>query len=294
MSSWYRTIDAGMWGDDKFRRLSRPSACGQYLWIYLLTGDHTDGLPGLYRLGEASLAEALDWPIVELRSAFAELAALHMALADISAHVVYLPNALKYQAPTNPKHLQGWGKAYRRIPECELRTTWLQQLYVWAESKGIAYVHALTQGFDTVSDSLSDRVSAPNPHPHPHSNTHKRNVALLRNGDPAPALEEEIPFGEIIAHLNERAGKRFRHGNENTRRHIQARWREGFRLPDFLAVIDTKCASWLGTEFEPYLRPQTLFASKFESYRNERGTGDTSAASLYPDLDQPQEDRRDS
>lgn len=292
MSSWYRTIDAGIWGDDKFRRLSRPSPCGQYLWIYLLTGDHTDGLPGLYRLGEASLAEALGWPIEELRAAFAELAALDMALADTTAHVIYLPNALKYQAPTNPKHLQGWGKSYRRIPECELRSVWLQKLYGWAEKKGIAYVQALLQGFETVPESLSDRVSAPNPNPHP--NPHMSNVALLRNSDPAPARDEEIPYAEIVAYLNERAGKRFRHGNAATRRHIAARWREGFRVPDFQAVIDTKCAVWLGGDFEQYLRPQTLFAGKFESYLNERSVAGKPVGSQYHDLDHPEEASDDS
>ena len=35
-------------------------------------------------------------------------------------------------------------------------------------------------------------------------------------------------------------------------------------------VIDKKCAEWIGTEYEKYLRPETLFGTKFEGYLNAR------------------------
>ena len=40
-------------------------------------------------------------------------------------------------------------------------------------------------------------------------------------------------------------------------------------ISDFKKVIDSKSNEWLGTDFEKYLRPATLFGSKFESYLNE-------------------------
>ena len=43
---------------------------------------------------------------------------------------------------------------------------------------------------------------------------------------------------------------------------------EGFTVEDFKTVIDKKCADWLTTDFEQYLRPSTLFGTKFESYLN--------------------------
>lgn len=291
MGGWYRTLNVGLWGDAKFRRLSWRA---KLLFIYLLTGSHTDGLPGLYAVGVAALAEALDRSVEELRADFEELRSFGMALADWDARVVLLPNAIGHQPPNNPNHLANWLKMLRRIPECALKDAWLEQLTLWAESAGKRYVEVLNADRDTVCHTVTDTVSPPHPHPQPHSHTHKSNVALLRNGDDAPAPEDEIPYTEIVAYLNERAGKRFRHGNETNRRHIKARWREGFRLPDFRAVIDTKCATWLGTDFEQYLRPQTLFASKFESYLNERPAASNPAGSLYPDLDHPQEDPDDS
>ena len=48
---------------------------------------------------------------------------------------------------------------------------------------------------------------------------------------------------------------------------------EGFAKEDFFTVIDNKVRSWKGTEWEKYLRPQTLFnATKFQGYLNEKGS----------------------
>ena len=53
-----------------------------------------------------------------------------------------------------------------------------------------------------------------------------------------------------------------------TRTAINARLNEGFTLDNFKTVIDKKCAEWIGTEYEKYLRPETLFGTKFEGYLN--------------------------
>ena len=73
---------------------------------------------------------------------------------------------------------------------------------------------------------------------------------------------------EIVDYLNEKAHKKYRSNNKTTIRHINARLKEGRTLSDFKQVIDNRCATWLGTDMEQYLRPETLFGSKFESYLN--------------------------
>ena len=75
---------------------------------------------------------------------------------------------------------------------------------------------------------------------------------------------------EIVDYLNEKAHKKYRSNNKTTIRHINARLKEGRTLSDFKQVIDNRCATWLGTDMEQYLRPETLFGSKFESYLNAR------------------------
>ena len=80
----------------------------------------------------------------------------------------------------------------------------------------------------------------------------------------------EYPFKEIIDYLNEKTGKAYKYSTETTQRHIRARIKEVFTLEDFKNVIDWKVSQWGSEEkMERYLRPQTLFGTKFESYLNE-------------------------
>ena len=72
----------------------------------------------------------------------------------------------------------------------------------------------------------------------------------------------------IIDYLNLKAGTKYRANTQETIKHINARFRETFTLQDFFVVIDKKVAEWKGTNMEKFLRPQTLFGPKFESYLN--------------------------
>ena len=75
---------------------------------------------------------------------------------------------------------------------------------------------------------------------------------------------------DIVEYLNEKANKNYKHNSDKTRRFIDARLNEGFTLEDFKKVIDNKCRSWLNDErMNQYLRPETLFGTKFEAYLNE-------------------------
>lgn len=74
----------------------------------------------------------------------------------------------------------------------------------------------------------------------------------------------------IIDHLNRVLGTSYTCRNKETNKHINARLVEGYTVEDFKLVIDTKAADWTGTEWEKYLRPNTLFSpSHFEEYLNQ-------------------------
>ena len=80
--------------------------------------------------------------------------------------------------------------------------------------------------------------------------------------------DAEIPYGAIVGALNDVSGTSFRPSSEKTRRLIRARWAEGYRLPDFEAVVAAMAARWRGdAKMSAYLRPETLFGPKFEGYR---------------------------
>ncbi len=77
---------------------------------------------------------------------------------------------------------------------------------------------------------------------------------------------EKIPYEDIIQDLNLKAGTSYRSTTPKTRELIKARWNEGFRLSDFCIVHTKKCDEWKGGEYCKFLRPETLYGSKFESY----------------------------
>jgi phage replisome organizer N-terminal domain protein len=93
-----------------------------------------------------------------------------------------------------------------------------------------------------------------------------------------PEMIEEITKGKPekylvripLAYLNHSVGKNYKYLEKNLK-HIIARFNEGYTLEDFKQVIDVKTEEWKDNpEFFKYLRPETLFGSKFDSYLNQK------------------------
>lgn len=77
----------------------------------------------------------------------------------------------------------------------------------------------------------------------------------------------------IIEHLNQRAGTNYKATTRSTLQAISGRLNDGYMVQDFIEVIDKKSAEWIGTEYERYLTPRTLFRpANFEAYVNQRIT----------------------
>ncbi|RKL65058.1 hypothetical protein CR203_22760 [Salipaludibacillus neizhouensis] len=90
--------------------------------------------------------------------------------------------------------------------------------------------------------------------------------------EPTPS-PEKIPYSEIVAYLNDSTGKHFQATAVKTRDLIKARWRAHPNQDHFEKVIDTKTDQWLNDPtMNKFLRPETLFGPKFESYLNEGTT----------------------
>lgn len=83
--------------------------------------------------------------------------------------------------------------------------------------------------------------------------------------------DEEPLHKKVIDYLNEKLGTKYKVNSSINKRLINARAKDGFGFEAFKTVIDNKYASWA---FDPkmrrYLRPQTLFGTKFESYLYEK------------------------
>lgn len=145
--SRYRTIYVRMWGDEKFRRLSRIPPCGQGLWVYLLTGPHTGPIPGLFRSGPAAIAEQLGWTQKAFDEAFAEVLRQGLAEVDWEVGLVWIPKAVEYNKPQSPNVVLSWANEWDLMPECGLKWQAGESLRTFVYGLGEGYEQAFLQVF---------------------------------------------------------------------------------------------------------------------------------------------------
>ena len=81
---------------------------------------------------------------------------------------------------------------------------------------------------------------------------------------------EQADVTEIVEYLNQAAGTSYKPNTPKTVRSIKARMKEGFTVDNFKTVIDKKVSEWAKTDMQKYLRPETLFGTKFEGYLNQQ------------------------
>lgn len=111
------------------------------------------------------------------------------------------------------------------------------------------------------------------------------NILSFEKPENAKNEQEIEKIKEIVEYLNLAIGKNYRATTPKTQTLIRSRLKEHFTVEDFKTVIDKKSKEWLKTEMEIYLRPETLFGTKFEGYLNQitstaqkqakQGLGDT-------------------
>lgn len=95
---------------------------------------------------------------------------------------------------------------------------------------------------------------------------------------------ELSPVVQIINYLNEKTNKKYKSSTPATIKLIKTRMKEGCSVEDFKKVIDNKILSVQQGKFdEMYLRPSTLFGTKFEGYLNEN---QEKKKNLHPQLTQ--------
>lgn len=126
--------------------------------------------------------------------------------------------------------------------------------------------HTATQAPAATKDTRADttnaditRFQAPDDEPQP----------LLNEPHTTERQDKPDDIKEIIGHLNARLGTHYKPTTHATRKLLKARLNEGFTVEEIKTVIDKKATEWLGNaSMAQYLRPETLFGNKFESYLN--------------------------
>lgn len=157
----YRRISVRMYADGAFRALSPLKPSGQALWLYLLTGPHTNLLPGLFSAGRAGLAEILGWSQEDFDSCWSEVEREELVQAAWRERVVWVPNAIKYNEPASPSVVVSWRSHWPLIPECNLKWAAYRHLRNYLEThKGPAFVSAFVSAC-LVPDGSETEQGAP-------------------------------------------------------------------------------------------------------------------------------------
>lgn len=270
----YRSIDTTFWADKKISEECTPEE--RYVYLYLLTNNHTR-LCGCYEVTVKVIAFETGFSPDKTKKILESLdLERHMIRYCFDSSEVLLLNWAKYQWNTSPKTLEAIRREAATI-HCEEFHEALQDLLQRVENKeekdtlSIPYPYPIdgvsiprcsvlycNNNINNTNDLIdNDRVDINNI-----NNKHVDNI------------NKDI-ITEIVEYLNTAVGSQFKPHSKETVKHIKARLREGYTLEDFKKVIDNKARDWISTDQEKYLRPETLFGSKFEGYLNQHYTKKT-------------------
>ena len=100
-----------------------------------------------------------------------------------------------------------------------------------------------------------------------------KNTTENNYNSPAEPNQTSQTRKSIIDYLNQKLGTKYKPNASKNKTVINARLNEGYTLDDFKQVIDNKYNDWANdAKMVKYLRPETLFGTKFEGYLNEQST----------------------
>ena len=239
----YRNVQLSFWTDNKVEDDFTPE--DKYFYIYLLTNPQTN-ICGCYEVSYSQMTRQTGYnkdTVIRLLERFDKV---HKVIKfDSETKEVLILHWYKYNWNKSEKVLAGVLGVAKHIKSDEFRK------YVNDTVDSMKNNTVSIEYTETMETSVSDTDSV--------SDT------VINNID----NNKEI-YINIINYLNNKCNTRYRYNTPNTKKHINARLNEGYTEQDFYTVIGKKADEWLGTEQERYLRPDTLFGTKFESYLNQQ------------------------
>ena len=226
-----RMIDTDLWNDDDI--IADFTAEDKYFWLYLLTNPHNN-ICGVAKYSPALMARDMG---------------LHK---DTIINLLYrfekVHNRLYVDKQTNEILILNWSKYNWTKSEDFLKT--IEKKLV--EVKSTAIKNILIEKINEKTDKTVLRPSQEGTNTNTIPNTNSNLIS------------------DIIDYLNNKLGTKYRKNTDDVKKHLLARINEGYVLADFIVVIDKKYEEWNGTEYQKFLRPSTLFGTKFQSYLNQQ------------------------
>lgn len=256
----YRNIHLSFWQDTKVTDDFTPE--DRYFYLYLLTNPHTN-LCGCYEISVKQMANEMGYDVKKVNKLIDRFSSFHNLIRySQTVRELLIFHWSKYNWTSSEKFRKPLLQEIQNVKTDSFRE-YLSKLFngenvkygidtVSGKEKHGIYTNCIdTTDTVTVTDSITDTVSD-------------------SEADADKSRLTEIK--EIVQYLNDKCGTRYRYQTKGTREHINARLKEGYTVDDFKTVIDKKFEEWHGTDMEKFLRPETLFAGKFESYLNQKST----------------------
>ena len=126
----YRKIDIRIWNDKKFRQLDNTA---KLVFLLLLTHPNMSML-GTLRGSKESLAYEIDVTPDVMSHAMTDVISHGLAYVD-DMGLIFIPNFLKYNAPTSPQSLVNWDAIIENLPECDLKSFVCQRIFKYASEE---------------------------------------------------------------------------------------------------------------------------------------------------------------
>ena len=242
----YRNIHLSFWQDTKVTDDFTPE--DRYFYLYLLTNPHTN-LCGCYEISIKQMANEMGYDAKKVGKLIERFSFTHNLIRySQSGRELLIFHWSKYNWTSSEKFRKPLLQEIQNVKTDDFRE-YLLKLF---DGENVKY------GMDTVSEKEEYGINT--------------NCIDTTDTDSITDADNNIlpEIKEIIQYLNDVCGTRYRYQTKGTQEHINARLKEGYTVDDFKMVIDKKFEEWHGTDMEKFLRPETLFAGKFESYLNQK------------------------
>lgn len=260
--SKYRQVQVGFWQDGFVLDLTPEE---KYFYIYLMTNSKASQI-GIYELPKRIIETETGYnreTVEKLLKRFIEYKKIQY---NDSTKEIMIMNWVRHNWNNSPKVVARVEHELNSVKHIPFALSYLEIANsIKEDNVSIQYpysIHSLCK--QEIRDKENDKDKEKDKEKDKDNDQQPENVAE------APV----IPFEEIIHYLNHKANTSYRNNTKKTQSLILARLKDGFTTEDFKSVIDVKCEEWLhDKQMNKFLRPETLFGTKFESYLNQKPKG---------------------
>ena len=240
-----RIVDTQFWNDDKVIDYFSPE--DKLFMLYLMTNPHTTQL-GIYSINEKVMAFELGYSNDTISVLLDRFENKYKIIKYSKAtKEIAIKNFLKYSI------VKG-GKPVEDLLKKEINQVKDKSL--------ISFVYENLINYSSLNESVKNILNNYNENEIHNDNDNDNDNDVSYHDSYHDTCKE------VINHLNLRTGQHYKYNTDKTQKLIKARLNEKFTLNDFKTVIDKMCVEWMNTDMQKYLRPETLFGTKFESYLN--------------------------